>query len=37
MSPRNLLFAAWTWDPETGVGSPALPFDGEEMTKESLG
>ena len=31
----DLLFAAWTWDPETGDKSPALPFDGETMTKKA--
>ena len=31
----DLLFAAWTWDPETGAESPALPFDGDEMTKKA--
>ena len=31
----DLLFAAWTWDPETGAESPALPFDGEEMTNKA--
>lgn len=25
---NDLLFAAWTWDPETGDESPALPFEG---------
>ena len=31
----ELLFAAWTWNPQTGKGSPALPFDGDDMTKKA--
>ena len=31
----DLLFAAWTWNPQTGEGSPALPFDGDDMTKKA--
>ena len=29
----DLLFAAWTWDPDTGAESPPLPFDGVDATR----
>ena len=29
----DLLFAAWTWDPETKAASPPLPFDGIDATR----
>ncbi|MEE9338667.1 MAG: hypothetical protein V3U87_11355 [Methylococcaceae bacterium] len=30
-----IIYAAWTWDPEDGESSDALPFDGKDYTIEA--